>query len=100
MKPAAPVTSNFKVRRLERQAFWLREVPPSFAFRRDPKDAPYINLAVAAGAEFIVSRDNDLLDLISRYDDDSKEFRQRLRPLKVLTPEMLLAEVERKREQT
>ena len=85
--------------RLERQAFWLREVPSKFDFQRDPKDAPYINLAVAADADFIVSRDNDLLDLMSKYDDDSKEFRQRFRPLKVITPETLLAEVERNRKQ-
>lgn len=86
--------------RLEKQAFWLREVPPQFDFRRDPKDAPYVNLAVAADADFIVSRDHDLLDLMSNYDDDSKEFRQRFRPLKVITPEMLLTEVERNRSQT
>lgn len=84
--------------RLERQAFWLREVAPQFDFRRDPKDAPYVNLAVAADAAFIVSRDNDLLDLMSKHDDDSKEFRQRFRPLKVVTPEAFLAEVERSRE--
>jgi putative PIN family toxin of toxin-antitoxin system len=83
--------------RLEKQAFWLQGVPPKFAFRRDPKDAPYVNLAVAAEADFIVSRDNDLLDLMSKYDDDSKEFRQRFRPLKVITPEDFLAEVERNR---
>lgn len=86
--------------RLERQAFWLREVAPQFDFRRDPKDAPYVNLAVAADAAFIVSRDNDLLDLMSKHDDDSKEFRQRFRPLKVVTPEAFLAEVERSRERT
>lgn len=86
--------------RLERQAFWLREVTDQFDFRRDPKDAPYVNLAVAADAAFIVSRDNDLLDLMSKHDDDSKEFRQRFRPLKVVTPEAFLAEVERSRERT
>ncbi|MCI0423846.1 MAG: putative toxin-antitoxin system toxin component, PIN family [Acidobacteria bacterium] len=85
--------------RLEKQAFWLREIPDKFDFRRDPKDAPYVNLAVAAAADFIISRDHDLLDLTSGHDDDSKEFRQRFRPLKVITPETLLAEVERSREQ-
>lgn len=84
--------------RLERQAFWLREVTNRFDFRRDPKDAPYVNLAVAADADFIISRDNDLLDLMNKHDEDSKEFRQRFRPLKVITPEALLAEVERSRE--
>jgi putative PIN family toxin of toxin-antitoxin system len=85
--------------RLEKQAFWLKEVPPKFAFRRDPKDAPYVNLALAA-ADFIVSRDNDLLDLMSKFDEDSKEFRQRFRPLKVITPEAFLAEVEINRERS
>ena len=83
--------------RLERQAFWLQEVTNRFDFHRDPKDAPYINLAVAADADFIISRDNDLLDLMNKHDEDSKEFRQRFRPLKVITPEALLAEVERNR---
>ena len=85
--------------RLERQAFWVREVPSKFDFRRDPKDAPYVNLAVATAADFIVSRDHDLLDLMSKYDDDSRDFRQRFRPLKVMTPETLLAEVARNRKQ-
>lgn len=84
--------------RLEVKAFWLREVPHTFDFHRDPKDEPYINLAVAADAIFIVSRDNDLLDLMSDYDDDSKEFRRRFRPLRVITPEALLSEVERNHE--
>jgi putative PIN family toxin of toxin-antitoxin system len=85
--------------RLERQAYWIRAVPSQFAFRRDPKDASYVDLAVAAAADFIVSRDKDLLALMSNHDDDSKEFRQRFRPLKVITPETFLAKVERTREQ-
>lgn len=85
--------------RLTREAFWMREVTPQFDFQRDPKDAPYINLAAEAGVDFIISRDKDLLDLMSGYDDDSKEFRQRFRPLRVITPEAFLNEVERNREQ-
>jgi predicted nucleic acid-binding protein len=36
----------------------------------------YINLAVAAGADFIISRDKDLLDLMTSHADECKEFRQ------------------------
>lgn len=79
------------LQRLEQQAFWSKQVADVFAFRRDQKDAPYINLAVATAADFIVSRDHDLLDLMTQYDDDSKEFRQRFRPLRVITPEELLS---------
>lgn len=84
--------------RLEREAFWLRDIPANFVYVRDPKDEPYIHLAVAAGADFIVSRDHDLLDLMSGYDDASKVFRQRFHPLKVITPELLLVEIENRRE--
>ena len=38
-------------------------VPNLFALDRDPKDAKYVNLAIAAGADFLVTRDNDLLEL-------------------------------------
>ncbi len=31
---------------------------------RDPDDLPYVNLAITAGAAYIVSRDKDLLDLM------------------------------------
>ena len=63
------------LRRLERQTFWVREIPRKFDFQRDHKDAPYINVAAAVIADFIISRDHDLLDLMSKYDDNSKEFR-------------------------
>ena len=65
-------------------ATFVYSVEKKFEYSRDPKDEPYINLAVQAEAHFIVSRDKDLLDLMRGYDDDSKAFRQRFRPLKVV----------------
>src|SRR5262249_50695319 len=41
----------------------LDEVPKEFRYARDPDDEPYINLAIAVGAQYLVSRDSDLLDL-------------------------------------
>ena len=38
-------------------------MPNLFTLDRDPKDAKYVNLAIAAGADFLVTRDNDLLEL-------------------------------------
>lgn len=64
----------------------VRVVPESFKFERDPKDEIIINLAVIAKASYIVSRDKDLLDLMSGFTDDCKEFRQRFRFLKILEP--------------
>ena len=43
------------------KALVVPDVPIAFVLPRDPKDEPYINLAVATQAEFLVSRDRDLL---------------------------------------
>ncbi len=50
------------------------------------KDEKYINLAAAAGAAYIISRDANLLDLMTSFNDESKNFRQKFRPLKVIEP--------------
>ena len=62
------------------------KIPKHFQYSRDPKDEKYINLAVAAEAQYIVSRDNDLLDLMTDFDVESKAFRQKFRRLKVVEP--------------
>ena len=76
--------------RLQKCSRLQHPVPVKFCYSRDPNDEPYINLAVAADAAYIVSRDRDLLDLMSGYSGDCKEFRQRFRPLKVIEPLELL----------
>ena len=37
----------------------LNKIPKHFQYPRDPKDEKYINLAIEAEANYIVSRDND-----------------------------------------
>ncbi len=64
----------------------LTKVPSRFTCQRDPKDEKYINLAVEAEAAYIVSRDKDLLDLMTGFADDCKEFRQKFRHLKIVEP--------------
>ncbi|HEY2911138.1 MAG TPA: putative toxin-antitoxin system toxin component, PIN family, partial [Gemmataceae bacterium] len=43
----------------------IEPVPDAFELQRDPEDSKYLNLAIAANAKLIVSRDNDLLDLMT-----------------------------------
>ena len=83
------------INNLARKSVVLRSVPKVFSYPRDPDDEPYINLAVAAQADYIVTRDKDLLDLMTGHTDDAKEFRQRFRPLKVVDPVVFLREIEK-----
>lgn len=78
------------LKRLQKLSVLVRRVPKKFSYPRDEDDEPYINLAVAAGADFIISRDRDLLDLMTGHAGECKEFRQRFRPLRVIEPEEFL----------
>jgi putative PIN family toxin of toxin-antitoxin system len=67
------------------KAAWLPSVPRNFEYPRDPKDEPYVNLALAADVRFLVSRDRDLLDRMK-----DAEFTKRYPTLTILTPEAFL----------
>lgn len=71
---------------LKELAIILTKVSSAVKFSRDPKDEKYLNLAVDAEAGYIVSRDKDLLDLMTDYTDEAKEFRQRFGRLKIVGP--------------
>jgi putative PIN family toxin of toxin-antitoxin system len=60
-------------------------VPAFIALARDPDDEPYLNLAIAAGVDYLVTRDNDLLDLMQ-----DSGFRSRSPALTILDPVSLL----------
>lgn len=81
------------LKRLQNFSDFVSNVPRTFRYSRDEDDEFYINLAVEVSADFIVSRDRDLLDLMTGYSDDCKEFRQRFRTLKVIEPFDLLKEI-------
>ena len=99
VRTALPGINDLRIeslfRRLEKKAVLVKEVPKVFEYPRDPEDEPYINLAIAIGAKFLVSRDRDLLDLMTAHDVDSKQFRQRFRFLTIVEPEDLIREHER-----
>jgi putative PIN family toxin of toxin-antitoxin system len=68
-------------------------VPAAFRYTRDPKDEPYLNLAIYAKAAFIVTRDKDLLDLMDEGNADGKEFRTLVPSIQVLRPPDFLREI-------
>ncbi|MBN1490491.1 MAG: putative toxin-antitoxin system toxin component, PIN family [Phycisphaerae bacterium] len=67
----------------------VEDVPADFTYDRDPDDAPYVNLASATNARFLVTRDRDLLDLMS-----SPPFRRRFPELQIVEPPAFLREIE------
>jgi putative PIN family toxin of toxin-antitoxin system len=69
----------------------VEAVPSVFEFPRDPDDAHYVDLAVAANAKLIVSRDKDLLSLADVTSPEGQDFHARFPDLAILTPPELLA---------
>jgi uncharacterized protein len=87
------------LKRLQKLSMLVRPIPKKFSYPRDEDDEPYINLAVAADADFIISRDRDLLDLMTGHADECKEFRQRFRPLMVIEPAEFLRLIEEREDE-
>lgn len=65
-------------------AVFLHNVPEEFHYPRDPDDEPYVNLAIVARATYLVSRDNDLLDLARTHSAEAQAFRTRYPMLKIV----------------
>ena len=80
---------------LSKRALTIPEVPRVFRYERDPKDEPYINLAIAAGASYLISRDTDVLDLASPGDPDGVRLRRHAPRLQILDPVSFLADIRR-----
>src|SRR5439155_634872 len=71
---------------VRRHATVLDDVPSAISYPRDPKDEKYLNLAVAAQATYLVSRDNDLLDLMNPRQAQEEAFRTRHPTIAIIDP--------------
>ncbi len=79
---------------IRRHATFVEFVPAVFEFSRDPKDAHYVDLALAVDAKLIVSRDKDLLSLRDASTADGKDFTARFPGLEILTPPEALRQLD------
>lgn len=70
--------------KIESRAIFIKNVPEEFHFERDPKDEPYVNLAIIANASYLVSQDKDLLDLMTASSAPDLRFRSRYPFLRIL----------------
>ena len=77
---------------IEKRAVLVPEVPRVFVYERDPKDEPYINLAIGSGASYLVSRDTDVLDLAKLSNPDHERLQRHAPHLQILDPVSFLAE--------
>lgn len=72
---------------------FFRDVTKRIELPRDPDDEPYLNLAIEAGAGFLVTRDRDLLDLMTWDTEEGRNFQARFPELKILDPVAFLNEI-------
>lgn len=73
---------------------WVTDVPHVFDLPRDPKDNPYVNLANAAGAKYLVTWNHRHLGYLMQQDTpEGREFCRRFPSLRIVDPPMFLAEI-------
>lgn len=76
------------------KALLLTNVPKAMALPRDPNDEPYLDLAVAADARYLVTwNERHLTYLMSGDTAEGAEFRRRFPNLKIVNPPVLLREI-------
>lgn len=78
---------------IAKYAVLISDVPATYTHPIDPDDSPYINLAIAAQARLIASRDAHLLNLMDEARAEGKDFRRRFPDIAVVTPGHLLHEI-------
>lgn len=61
-------------------------MPEHYVLARDPDDSIYLNLAITAGAPYLVTTDLDLLDLMDPQSTAGIDFRNRFPGVEVVTP--------------
>jgi putative PIN family toxin of toxin-antitoxin system len=74
---------------------FFRQIQRHYEYPRDPYDEAYLNLAIEARADFLITRDNDLLDLMKWKREEGRQFQKRFRHLKIVDPVAFLKEIER-----
>jgi putative PIN family toxin of toxin-antitoxin system len=89
----SPESVAIYLQEIIRGARFVENVPLAYVLKCDPKDSKYINLALAANAPYLVTRDLDLLDLMNEVLPVGREFRRRFPHLRIVDPETFVAEV-------
>ena len=81
---------------LDRSALFMERVPKVFDFPPDPDDAPYLDLAIHAGAFALVTRDREILRLGEAGYELGRRLRERHPSLHLAVPEQFLELIDAK----
>jgi putative PIN family toxin of toxin-antitoxin system len=88
-----PEAVDVFLRGLREKAVLAKDAPTIVRLSRDPDDEHILNLAVAVGAQFLVTRDKDLLDLMGEGDPDGATLRRQCPKLAIVDPVAFLTAV-------
>lgn len=86
---------NALLQKVGSRAILIRNVPEEFHYERDPKDEAYVNLAIVTNATFLVSKDNDLLDLMTSASEQALRFRVRYPFMRIMNAVDFVREMRR-----
>lgn len=78
----------------------VEDVPREFSLAVDVDDEHYLNLAIAASATRVVSRDDHLLRLMAAAAPEAVEFRQRFPAIHIVIPPRFLHDVRTRTKQS
>ena len=74
-------------------AIMVAQVPRAYQLEADPDDEHYINIAIASGSQYVVSRDRHLLALMDDTRESGHEFQTRFPSLRVVEPVAFLEQL-------
>ena len=78
------------------QARLFQNVPAAFTLPRDVKDQPYVNLAIAARANYLVTWNERHLTYLMRQDtSEGQDFCRRFPEIKIVDPPTFVSEIQR-----
>lgn len=85
---------------LVRKATFIEDVPHVVPFPRDPKDEPYLDLAVGSNAQYLITRDSKHLLTFAREETpEALTFRSRYPMFRIIDPPTFLHEMDLVRQQ-
>jgi putative PIN family toxin of toxin-antitoxin system len=82
--------------RLRYRGTLMRRPRHLFDYARDPDDEPYLDLAAASKADWLISHDRDILSLATGHSLFAKQFRQIVPALRIADSKGFLDELRRR----